>query len=126
MYALHILSRYEFIKHALRYAKYSKADRLMFRIYDCPKVIKTMTYLMQFLFQCDADLGDNLDNKHSQTNCLGYLASILYAGVVPIKSTLVVKVSSADSNSNLGTKRVSLATFNALTYKLVNRDIISF
>ena len=76
MYALHILSQYEFFQHPLRYAKYSKADRLMFRIYDGPKVIKTMTDLMQFLFQCNADIGGNLDNKHLQTNCLGYLAGI--------------------------------------------------
>jgi hypothetical protein len=83
MYALNILSRYgnnpgpghiEFLKHLLRYVKYSRADRLMFRTHDGPKDIKTMTALMQLRFQCDADLGGNLDNKHSQTSYLGYLA----------------------------------------------------
>jgi hypothetical protein len=46
----------------------------MFRTHDGRKDIKTMTDLMQLRFQCDADLGGNLDNKHSQTSYLGYLA----------------------------------------------------
>jgi hypothetical protein len=83
MYALNILSRYvnnrgtrhiEFLKHRLRYVKYSKANRLMFRNDNGPKDIDTMTELMQLRFQCDADLGSNLDKKHSQTSYLGYLA----------------------------------------------------
>jgi hypothetical protein len=83
MYALNILSRYvnnrgtrhiEFLKHRLRYVKYSKANRLMFRNHNGPKDIDTMTELMQLRFQCDADLGSNLDKKHSQTSYLGYLA----------------------------------------------------
>jgi hypothetical protein len=83
MYALNILSRYgnnpgprhiEFLKHLLRYAKYSKADRLMFRTHDGPTDLMTMTDLMQLRFQCDADLGGNLDNKHSQISYLGHLA----------------------------------------------------
>jgi hypothetical protein len=83
MYALNILSRYgnnpgprhiEFLKHLLRYVKYSRADRLMFRTHNGPKDIKTMTALTQLRFQCDADLGGNLDNKHSQSSYLGYLA----------------------------------------------------
>lgn len=32
-----------------------------------------MTSLLQLRFQCDADLGGNLDNHHSQTSYLGYL-----------------------------------------------------
>jgi hypothetical protein len=36
-----------------------------------------MTSLMQLRFQCDADLGGNLDNKHSQTSYLGYFAGSL-------------------------------------------------
>jgi hypothetical protein len=43
----------------------------MFRTHDGPKDIKTMTDLMQLRFKCDADLGGNLDNKHSQTSYLG-------------------------------------------------------
>jgi hypothetical protein len=35
--------------------------------------IITMTSLLQLRFQCDADLGGNLDNYHSQTAYLGYL-----------------------------------------------------
>jgi hypothetical protein len=35
---------------------------------------------------------------------------------------LVVKVASADNNADIGTKRVPLQLFNALTYRLVNRD----
>ena len=210
MYALNILSRYgnnpgtrhiEFLKHLLRYAKYSKADRLMFRTHDGPTDIATMTDLMQLRFQCDADLGGNLDNKHSQTSYLGYLAgnvicwcstdqgsvststaeseikavnhtlkaevianrgilnmmgwtqsatvieednsACVAAAQVPhitrglrhldlaewyLKektqdgTCLVTKVASADNNSDIGTKRVPLPLFNALTYRLVNRD----
>jgi hypothetical protein len=54
--------------------KYSRADSLMFRTHDDPKDIKTMTALMQLRFQCDTDLGGNLDNNHSQTSYLSYLA----------------------------------------------------
>jgi hypothetical protein len=86
MYALNILSRYgnnpgprhiDFLKHLLRYAKYTKADRLKFHTHDGPFDIETMTPLMQLRFQCDADLGGNLDNGHSQTSYLGYLAGSL-------------------------------------------------
>jgi hypothetical protein len=35
---------------------------------------------------------------------------------------LVVKVASVDNNADIGTKRVPLPLFNALTYRLVNRD----
>ena len=35
--------------------------------------IKTMTQPLQLRFQCDADLGGNLNNGHSQTSCRGYL-----------------------------------------------------
>jgi hypothetical protein len=35
---------------------------------------------------------------------------------------LVVKVASADNNADIGTKRVPLKLFNALTNRLVNRD----
>jgi hypothetical protein len=82
-YALNILSRYgnnpgprhiEYLKYLLRYVKYSRAYRQIFRIHDGSKDIKTMTALMQLCFQCDADLGGYLDNKHSQTSYLGYLA----------------------------------------------------
>ena len=86
MYALNVLSRYSnnpgprhiaFLKHLMRYVKYSKDDRLIFRSHKGPKDIKTMTALLQLRFQCDADLGGNLDNCHSQTSYLGYLAGSL-------------------------------------------------
>jgi hypothetical protein len=38
------------------------------------------------------------------------------------RTCLVVKVASVDNNADIGTKRVPLPLFNALTYKLVNRD----
>ena len=37
-----------------------------------------MTAHLQLRFQCDADLGGNLDNYHSQTSYLGYLAGSLF------------------------------------------------
>jgi hypothetical protein len=86
MYALNVLSRYsnnpgprhiDFLKHLLRYVKYSKDDRLIFKSHKGPKDIKTMTDILQLRFQCDADLGGNLDNLHSQTSYLGYLGGSL-------------------------------------------------
>ena len=35
--------------------------------------MKTMTQVLQLKFQCDADLGGNQDNGHSQTSYIGYL-----------------------------------------------------
>ena len=52
MYALNVLTRYgtnpgprhiAFLKHLLRYCKYAKGDRLMFKTHDGPYDIKTMT-----------------------------------------------------------------------------------
>lgn len=86
MYALNVLSRYgnnpgdrhiSFLKHLLRYVKYSKMDRLIFKSHPGPYDIDTMTPLLQLHFQCDADLGGNLDNFHSQTSYLGYLGGNL-------------------------------------------------
>jgi hypothetical protein len=86
MYALNVLSRYSnnpgprhivFLKHLLRYVKYSKDDRLIFKSHNGPKDIKTMTDILQLHFQCDADLGGNRDNLHSQTSYLGYLGGSL-------------------------------------------------
>ena len=74
VYTLNILSRYGnnpgprhllFLKHLLRYVKYAKID------------IDTMTKVLQLKFHCDADLGGNQDNHHSQTCYLGYLAGSL-------------------------------------------------
>jgi hypothetical protein len=65
MYALNVLSSYgnnpgdrhiAFLKHLLRYGKYSQKDRLKFRSHPGPWDIQTMTPLMQLHFQCDADL----------------------------------------------------------------------
>jgi hypothetical protein len=35
----------------------------------------------------------------------------------------VIKVASLDNNADIGTKRVPLPLFNALTYRLLNRDL---
>jgi hypothetical protein len=67
-----------FLKHLLRYVKYSKKDRLKFKIHPGPWDIETMTPLMQLHYQCDADLGGNMDNDHSQTSYLDQVIS--YAG----------------------------------------------
>ena len=86
MYALNVLSRYgnnpgprhiQFAKHLLRYIKYSKNDRLMFKTHDGPRDISTMTRILQLRFQCDADLAGNPDTLHSQTSYLGYLGDAL-------------------------------------------------
>lgn len=86
LYALNILSRYGnnpghrhilFLKHLLRYVKYTKRDRLMFKTHDGSNDIVTMMKVLQLRFQCDADLGGNLDNHHSRTCYLGYLADSL-------------------------------------------------
>ena len=73
MYALNVLPRYnnnpgprhiKFLKYLVRFVKYSKKDRLIFRTTDGPTDIKTMTNILQLRFQCDADLARNEDNKH--------------------------------------------------------------
>ena len=69
MYALNVLSRHgdkPSDRHIVRYVQYSKKDRLMFR-QPGPWGIETMTPYMQLNFQCDADLGGDRDNDHSQT-----------------------------------------------------------
>ena len=211
MYALNVLSRYSnnpgprhilFLKHLLRYVKYSKKDRLIFRTHDGPKDIATMTSHLQLRFQCDADLGGNMDNKHSQTSYLGYLAgnlicwnstdqgsistssceseikavahclkadAIACRGILntmgwiqdptPIeednaacvfasnvehmtrnlkhieltdswikikvkdKTCILVKIGTENNNADIGTKRVSQSLFNALTHKLVDKQL---
>ena len=64
MYALNVLSRYnnnpgprhiQYLKHLVRFVKYSKKDRLIFRTSDGPYDIQTMTDVLQLRFQCDAD-----------------------------------------------------------------------
>ena len=86
VYALNVLSRYcnnpgprhiHFLKHLLKYVKHARSDRLKFHTYDGPTDIASMTGQLQLRFQCDADLGGNLDNQHSQTSYLGYLGGDL-------------------------------------------------
>ena len=47
--------------------------RLNIATHDGPTDMKTMTQVLQLKFQCDADLGGNQDNGHSQTSHIGYL-----------------------------------------------------
>ena len=54
-------------------------DRLKFHTHDGPTDIETMTQVLQLRFQCDADLGGNLDNGYSQTSYIRYLGkSVIY------------------------------------------------
>ena len=87
MFALNVLTRFgnnpgprhiAFLKHLLRYCKYARGDRLIFKTHDGPYDIRTMTARLQLKFQCDADLGGNPDNGHSQTSYLGFLAGSLF------------------------------------------------
>ena len=82
MYALNILSRYgnnpglrhfEFLKHLLKYCEDAKLYRLKFPTHGGSTDIETMTQVLQLKFQCDANLGGNQDNGHSQTSYVGYL-----------------------------------------------------
>ena len=86
MYALNVLSRYgndpgprhiKFLTHLLKYLKYAKKDRLIFKAYEGKRDHESYTAHLQLHFQCDADLGGNLDNGHSQTSYLGYLGGDL-------------------------------------------------
>jgi hypothetical protein len=52
-------------------------DRLIFKKYDGKRDHTSYTAHLQLYFQCDADLGGNLDNDHSQTSYVGYLGSDL-------------------------------------------------
>jgi hypothetical protein len=85
-YALNVLSRYgnnpgprhiTFAKHLLKYVRSTKMDRLKFETHNGPTDIDTMTKELQLRFQCDADLAENPDTKHSQTSYLGYLGDSL-------------------------------------------------
>lgn len=49
----------------------------MLKTHDGPYDIKTMKAKIQLKFQCDADLGGNPDNGHSQTSYLDFLAGSL-------------------------------------------------
>ena len=104
VYALNILSRYGnnpgprhilFLQHFLRYVKYAKRDTLMFRPHDSPTDIDTLTKVLQLKFQCDADLGGNLDNHHSQTCYLGYLTGSLICWCSTVQGS--VSTSTAES-----------------------------
>lgn len=86
MYALNVISRYGnapgdrhilFLRHLLKYVKYARNDRLKFESHPGPYDKVTMTNILQLHFQCDADLGGNKDNMHSQTAFLGYLGGCL-------------------------------------------------
>ena len=56
------------VQHSL----YSKLDRLLqFHTYDELADSGTMLQVLRLRFQCDADLGDNQDNGHSQTAMCG-------------------------------------------------------
>jgi hypothetical protein len=210
MYALNVLSRYgnnpgprhiKFLKHLLQYVKYARDDRLIFHSHDGPKDLATITSLLQLRFQCDADLGGNMDNHHSQTSYLGYLGRnlicwcstdqgsiststaeseikavnhTLKSEVISVRGILntmgwtqlptpieednqacvyhakathmtrnlrhldltenwvkakvadgtcvVVKVASADNNSDIGTKRVSLPTYTRLLSQIIDQE----
>ena len=106
MYALNVLSRYcnnpgprhiEHIRHLLKYIKKAKTDRLKFHTHDGPFDIITMTAVLQLRFQCDADLGGNLDNDHSQTSYIGYLAK----DVICWRSTDQGSVSTSTAESEI-------------------------
>ena len=106
VYALNVLSRYcnnpgprhiQFLKHLLKYVKHARYDRLKFHTYDGPTDIASMTEQLQLRFQCDADLGGNLDNQHSQTSYLGYLGGDLICWC----STDQVSVSTSTAESEI-------------------------
>ena len=149
---------------------------------------------MQLHFQCNADLGGNRDNDHSQTSYLGWCSTdqgsiststaeleikavnhtlkaevIANRGIlremgweqeptrieednqaaiyhskathmtrnlrhlelctnwikekVQDKTCVLVKVASADNNSDIGTKRVPISTFTRLTSQIVDRSL---
>ena len=83
MYAINILSRYcnnpgprhiDHLKHLLRYIKFTQHDRLIFKRYTGPMDHASIIQFTQLRFMCDADLAGNLDNRHSQTSFIGFLA----------------------------------------------------
>jgi hypothetical protein len=85
MIALNFLSRYgndpgprhiKFLTHLFKYLKYSK-NRFIFKKYDGKRDHTSYTAHLHLYFQCDADLGGNLDNDHSQTSYVGYLGGDL-------------------------------------------------
>jgi hypothetical protein len=83
----------KFLTHLLKYLKYAKKDRLIFKAYEGKRDHESYIAHLQLHFQCDADLGGNLDNGHSQTSYLG-----LYAGAALIKGVFRHQLLSQRSN----------------------------
>ena len=142
MYALNVLSRYgnnpgprhiEFLKHLLKYCKYSKLDRLKFHKRDGPTDIKTMTKVLQLRFQCNADPGGNLDNSNSQTSYIGYLGKSVVCWCSTDQGSVSTStaeskikennVDSKENNSDIGTKRVSKIIFEYLIHNLIVKSL---
>jgi hypothetical protein len=82
MYALNVLSRYcnnpgkrhiEFLKHLLRYIKWTAKDRLFFRAHPGPRTKEQIQESVTLVFYADADLAGNPDTRHSQTGFIGKL-----------------------------------------------------
>ena len=67
----------------------------MFKTHDGPYDIKTMTAKLQLKFQCDADLGGNIDNGHLQTSYLGFLAGSIFCWCNTVQGS--VSTSTAES-----------------------------
>ena len=62
----------EFLKHLLRYVKWTAKDRLAFRAPTGPRTEQQIRDDVSLVFYVDADLGGNLDNMHSYTSYAGY------------------------------------------------------
>ena len=57
----------------------------MFHTHDGPTDIDTMTKILQLRFQCDADLGGNLEMDTRRPHTSDIFASQLYVGAQRIK-----------------------------------------
>ena len=131
MYALNVLSRYnnnpgprhiQYLKHLVRFVKYSKKDRLIFRTSDGPYDIQTMTDVLQLRFQCDADLAGNDDNKHSQTSFLGYLGGSLICWC----STEQGSVSTSTAESEIKAETIELSKYREILFIVKKRKFKYF
>lgn len=71
----------------------------MLKTHDGPYDIKTMKAKIQLKFQCDADLGGNPDNGHSQTSYLDFLAGSLCVALTQEESQHLQPISKLSSLS---------------------------
>ena len=98
-----------------------------FNTHNGPTDIETMTNILQLRFQRDADLGGNLDNLHSQTSYLGYLAGSLFCWCSTDQGSVSTSTAESEIKAvNHTLKCEVIANRGMLTISFINFSFFSF